>query len=47
MQFVMDWVLTHSPAITGGSHASLQSPTLALLGQEITSDAGYYYVAFG
>ena len=47
MQFVMDWVLTHSPMIAGGSHASLQSPTFALLGQEITSDAGLYYVAFG
>jgi len=47
MQFVMDWVLTHSPTITGGSHASLQSPPFALLGQEITSDAGLYYVALG
>jgi branched-chain amino acid transport system permease protein len=47
MQFVMDWVLTHSPTIAGGSHASLQSPTFALLGQDITSDAGLYYVAFG
>tara|TARA_E500000318_G_scaffold78156_1_gene73051 strand:- start:8311 stop:9384 length:1074 start_codon:yes stop_codon:yes gene_type:complete len=47
MQFVMDWVLTHSPAIAGGSHASLQSPTFALLGQDITSDAGLYYVALG
>ncbi|MEC9264933.1 MAG: branched-chain amino acid ABC transporter permease [Pseudomonadota bacterium] len=47
MQFVMDWVLTHSPAISGGSHASLQAPTFALLGQPIGSDAGLYYVAFG
>jgi len=47
MQFVMDWVLTHSPVITGGSHASLQSPPFALMGQEIVSDAGLYYVAFG
>ncbi|MAU51429.1 MAG: branched-chain amino acid ABC transporter permease [Roseovarius sp.] len=47
MQFVMDWVLSHSPTISGGSHASLQSPTLTLLGQEITSDRAYYYVAFG
>ena len=47
MQFVMDWVLTHSPTISGGSHASLQSPTFALMGQDITSDAGLYYVAFG
>ncbi len=46
MQFVMDWVLTHSPTISGGSHASLQAPTFALLGQKITSDAGLYYVAF-
>jgi branched-chain amino acid transport system permease protein len=47
MQFVMDWVLGHVPAITGGSHASLQAPTFRLLGQPITSDAGLYYVAFG
>jgi len=46
MQFVMDWVLTHSPAISGGSHASLQAPPFALLGQRITSDVGLYYVAF-
>ena len=26
MQFVMDWVLSHLPTISGGSHASLQSP---------------------
>lgn len=45
MQFVMDWVLTHSPAISGGSHASLQAPTFTLLGQRITSDVGLYYVA--
>lgn len=47
MQFVMDWVLGHVPAITGGSHASLQAPTFRLLGQPVTSDAGLYYVAFG
>lgn len=47
MQFVMDWILSHVPAISGGTHASLQSPTLRLLGQSITSDAGLYYVAFG
>lgn len=47
MQFVMDWVLSHVPAVSGGSHASLQSPTFTLLGQSIASDAGLYYVAFG
>ncbi|MCP1337910.1 branched-chain amino acid ABC transporter permease [Futiania mangrovi] len=45
MQFVMDWVLTHSPDITGGSHASLQAPPFRLLGQRIDTDAGLYYVA--
>ena len=45
MQFVMDWVLSHVPAITGGSHASLQAPGLRLLGFPVSSDAGLYYVA--
>jgi branched-chain amino acid transport system permease protein len=31
MQFVMDWVLTHSPAISGGSHASLLAFTMSPL----------------
>lgn len=47
LQYVMDWVLSHVPAVTGGSHASLQAPTFRLLGLPITSDAGLYYVAFG
>jgi branched-chain amino acid transport system permease protein len=45
MQFVMDWVLNHSPTISGGSHASLQSPPLALLGIRADGDLGKYYVA--
>lgn len=47
MQFVMDWVLSHSPALTGGSHASLQAPTLRLAGLPVTSEAGRYYFALG
>ncbi len=47
MQFVMDWVLSHSPALTGGSHASLQAPTLRLMGLPVTSEAGRYYFALG
>jgi branched-chain amino acid transport system permease protein len=47
MQFVMDWILSHVPAVTGGSHATLQAPPLRLLGQAISSDAAQYYVAFG
>ena len=47
MQFIIDWILGHSPAISGGTHASLQAPTLRLLGQPIQSQAGLYYVALG
>lgn len=45
MQFVMDWVLSHVSAIRGGTNATLQAPTLRLLGQQLTSDAALYYVA--
>lgn len=47
MQFVMDWVISHVPAISGGVSATLQSPPLKLLGQTITSEAGIYYVVLG
>ncbi len=47
LQFVMDWVISHVPAISGGSQATLQAPTLLLLGQAITSETGLYYVALG
>jgi len=45
LQFVMDWVISHVPAISGGVSATLQAPTLRLLGQQVTSEAGVYYVA--
>lgn len=45
MQFVMDWVISHVPAISGGVSATLQAPALKLLGQAITSEVGIYYVA--
>lgn len=45
MQFVMDWVISHVPAISGGVSATLQAPPLRLLGQAVTSEAGRYYVA--
>jgi branched-chain amino acid transport system permease protein len=47
LQFVMDWVISHVPAISGGVSATLQAPKLRLLGQVITSEAGLYYVALG
>jgi branched-chain amino acid transport system permease protein len=45
MQFVMDWVISHVPAISGGVSATLQAPPLRLLGQTITSETGLYYLA--
>ncbi len=47
LQFVMDWVILHVPAISGGTQATLQAPDISLLGQAITSDTGLYYVALG
>jgi len=45
LQFVMDWVISHVPAISGGIQAMLQAPEIRLLGQAVTSDAALYYVA--
>ena len=45
MQFVIDWTITHVPAISGGVLASLRAPDLALAGVKITSLTGGYYVA--
>ncbi|TFZ08808.1 branched-chain amino acid ABC transporter permease [Ramlibacter humi] len=44
MQFVMDWVISHVPAISGGVAATLQAPPMRLLGQVVKSEAGTYYV---
>ena len=46
MQFVVDWVLTHVPAISGGASATLQAPDMTLLGFKIVSETGFFYVAF-
>ena len=45
MQFVMDWVISHVPAISGGVSATLQAPPMKLLGFAVTSEVGFYYVA--
>jgi branched-chain amino acid transport system permease protein len=47
LQFVMDWVISHVPAISGGVGATLQAPAMRLLGQPIRSELGLYYVALG
>lgn len=44
LQFVMDWVITHVPEISGGVQATLQAPDMTLLGNPITTDTGLYYV---
>jgi len=45
MQFVMDWVISHVPAISGGVSATLQASAPRLLGQPITSEYGIYLIA--
>ena len=45
LQYLVDFVVLHVGAISGGSQASLQLPPVRLLGQEIRSDAGLYFVA--
>lgn len=45
LQYVMDWVISHVPAISGGTQATLQAPSMRLLGQAVTSESGLYYVA--
>lgn len=45
LQFVMDWTISHVPAISGGTQATLQAPDIRLLGTPVTSDSGLYYIA--
>jgi branched-chain amino acid transport system permease protein len=47
LQFVMDWVISHVPAISGGVGATLQAPAMKLLGLAVRSESGLYYVALG
>jgi len=45
MQSIVDWTIVHVPAISGGSQATLQAPTLRIFGWPIESDAGRYWFA--
>jgi branched-chain amino acid transport system permease protein len=47
MQSIVDWTIVHVPAISGGSQATLQAPTLRLFGFAIETDAGRYWYALG
>ena len=44
MQYIVDFVISHVPAISGGSQATLQAPPVRLLGMPLTADAAYYVV---
>lgn len=46
LQFVMDWTISHVPAISGGTQATLQAPDIRLIGWPVTSDAALYYIGF-
>jgi branched-chain amino acid transport system permease protein len=45
MQYLVDFVIIHVPAISGGTQATLQVPPIKLLGVRIQTDIDYYYVA--
>jgi branched-chain amino acid transport system permease protein len=46
MQSVVDWTIVHVPAISGGSQATLQAPTVRVLGRPVLTDWGRYWLAF-
>lgn len=45
LQYVVDWIIVHVPAISGGAQATLQAPAPRLLGWTLASDAARYYLA--
>ncbi len=45
MQYLVNWVIVNVPAISGGAQATLQAPSLKLLGLSLTSDTSRYYLA--
>jgi len=45
MQYVVDWTVSHVPAISGGSQATLQAPSFSVLGVSIDNDIARYYLA--
>jgi branched-chain amino acid transport system permease protein len=45
MQYLVDWIISHVPAISGGSQATLQAPAFRFLGIPVADDRSRYYVA--
>lgn len=47
MQYIVDFVISHVPAISGGSQATIQVPRVTFLGMPIEGDLPTYYMALG
>lgn len=47
MQYLVDYVIIHVPAISGGTQATLQAPPVRLLGIALKGDAAYYWFVLG
>lgn len=45
MQYIVDFVISHVPGISGGTQASVQMPRTSILGIPIVGDVTSYYVA--
>ena len=45
MQYLVDFVIIHVPAISGGTQATLQVPPITFFGMRIKSDIDNYYLA--
>jgi branched-chain amino acid transport system permease protein len=45
MQYLVDWIISHVEAISGGSQATLQAPAFRVFGILIADDRARYYVA--
>ena len=45
MQYIVDFVIAHVPAISGGTQATIQVPTVRFLGIPIEGDIATYYFA--
>lgn len=45
MQYLVDWIVTHVPAISGGSQATLQVPSFRVFFIPVAGDLARYYLA--
>ena len=45
MQYLVDYVIIHVPAISGGTQATLSAPPVRLIGFALSGDSAYYWFA--